>query len=386
MTDAVPLAPFGFATAGNILFGRGQAEAALGQLGAFGSRLLVVYSTSVTWYNVLERSLIDSGCEVFSIIAKGEPDIDAVAAARRVARENGVTGVISVGGGSVIDLGKAVAALAPVEGDILDYLEGVGDGQALDADPLPFAAFPTTAGTGAEATKNAVISVPEACKKVSLRDARMLPNLAVVDPDLMDDAPRAVTLASGLDAVTQVIEPYLSSRANILTDALCEKAIPLGFRALGRLSIVECPRAREEMALVSLLSGIALANAGLGAVHGLAGVLGGRTGAPHGMICGRLLGPVILANEQAVRAEGRSTERFQKVRAWLSEGFDRAPDEVLQNWSGVLDDLGVPKLSPWLEAHGLCEAIAQEAAAASSMHANPVVLSQDALISILRFA
>ncbi len=156
--------------------------------------------------------------------------------------------MVSLGGGAVIDAGKAIAALVPAAGPVIDYLEVVGTGRQLEASPLPFVAIPTTAGTGAEVTKNAVINVPEQQRKVSLRDDRMLPDPAIVDPALTDNAPRSITLSSGLDALTQVIEPRLCSRATPFTDALCQQAIPRGIRALKILMEQECPASRDEMA------------------------------------------------------------------------------------------------------------------------------------------
>lgn len=225
----------------------------------------------------------------------------------------------------------------------------MGSGRILEANPLPFVAIPTTAGTGAEVTKNAVINVPEQQRKVSLRDDRMLPDLAIIDPSLTDSAPRAVTLASGLDAITQVIEPWLCTRANPFTDALCREAIPRGMKALRTLMEHECPDSRDEMAWVSLCGGLALANAGLGVVHGLAGPLGGLSNAAHGALCGSLL-PFGLALNEAQISDECLRQRFADVRQWLAAGLDSDHDsawESLREWSqraglGNLRDLGVP--------------------------------------------
>ena len=247
-------------------------------------------------------------------------------------------------------------------------------------------AIPTTAGTGAEVTKNAVIAVPDAGRKVSLRDQRMLPDLAIVDPALTDNAPREVTLASGLDALTQVVEPYLTPRANPLTDALCQAAIPMALRALQRLAAGEDPSARDDMCFVSLCGGMALANAGLGAVHGLAGVIGGRLGAPHGLICGRLLGPVLVENHQALLDEGAPVHRFAELGGWMSAAWEVSQAAPFGDLSVLLDRWEVPRLSQWMTQQTDLAAIAEEAAAASSMKANPCVLSQAALVRIMRAA
>jgi alcohol dehydrogenase class IV len=237
---------------------------------------------------------------VTTLAISREPWLSDIEQGVQLAREKGIRAVVSLGGGAVIDAGKAIAALVPAAGPVIDYLEVVGTGRQLEASPLPFVAIPTTAGTGAEVTKNAVINVPEQQRKVSLRDDRMLPDLAIVDPALTDNAPRSITLSSGLDALTQVIEPWLCSRATPFTDALCQQAIPRGIRALKILMEQECPASRDEMAWVSLCGGLALANAGLGVIHGLAGPLGGLSRASHGALCGSLLPFGLALNESQI--------------------------------------------------------------------------------------
>ncbi|MFG6565066.1 iron-containing alcohol dehydrogenase [Sulfitobacter sp. 1A13421] len=374
------MSPFGFATAGRIRFGRGVAGEAASAARGYGRQVLLLRGGSVAWVDELARDLAAAGCEVTQLRGSGEPSVEDVRAA--VAAGRGADVVLGVGGGAVIDLAKAAAALIPSECDVMEHLEVVGAGKPLQADPLPMIAIPTTAGTGAEVTKNAVIAVPEAARKVSLRDDRMLPRLALVDPALTDGAPRGVTLGSGLDALVQVIEPYLSSKANPLTDALCRAAIPQGIAALKRLAAGEDPAARDALAYVSLSGGLALANAGLGAVHGLAGVIGGRFGAPHGLICGRLLGPVLAANRDAM---GAST-RFSEVQMWLSDGFDLPADGTFKALTAMLDDWGLDRLNRWIPEDADLGETAREAAASSSMRANPCVLEAETLEACIRAA
>lgn len=369
---------FGFSTAQAIRFGRGVRAEAAPAARALGTRALVVHGASGRHAAPLIAALEAEGCTVTALPCGAEPDVAAVGAAVALARGADVQVVLGIGGGSVIDLAKATAALAPAPGDLFDHLEVVGKGQPLVADPLPVIALPTTAGTGAEVTRNAVIGVPDHGRKVSLRDARMLPRLALVDPGLTDGMPRAVTLASGLDAVVQVIEPYVSCRANPLTDALCVQAIPRGAAALARLMQAEDPQARDDLALCSLYGGLALANSGLGAVHGLAGVLGGVTGAPHGAICGLLLGPVLCANAAALPGHARLAE----VADWLRAAFGVGPEGLLDHVRALgLPGLGAMGLDP--------AAIGQVAAASavsSSMKGNPVPLPPEVLGTILRAA
>lgn len=377
---------FAFATATEILFGRGQAAMAAGRVAALGRRVLLIHGRDPGRSAALARDLAAAGCSVASFAVPHEPDMALIEAG--VVAGAGMQAVVAMGGGAVIDAGKAIAALIPATRPMLDHLEVVGQGLPLDHPPLPFVAIPTTAGTGAEVTRNAVIGVPEARRKVSLRDARMLPALAIVDPALTDDCPRGVTLASGLDAVTQVIEPYVCTRANPLTDALCRDAIPRGLAALIRLMQAEDPQARDEMAWVSLCGGLALANAGLGAVHGLAGPLGGLTGAAHGAICGTLLPHVLVANRWAVTDRALAA-RLNQVGAWIGAAFERADASVAEA-AALLADWSRAAGLPGLDALGIDaaarQAAAQEAAASSSMRANPAPLSADDLDALMRAA
>ncbi len=380
------MTPFSFMTAGRILFGRGSAQDTARLAAGFGTRILLVRGRTVDWVETLLNDLRSSGCEFVQHVQPTEPTVADVTAALDLGRRFGAKAVIAVGGGSVIDLGKAAAALLPGKSGVMDHLEVVGKGRPLSEAPLPFIAIPTTAGTGAEVTKNAVIGVPEAGRKVSLRDDRMMPEIAIVDPALTDGAPRGVTLASGLDAITQVIEPYLSSRANPLTDALCREAIPRGLAALARLMQDESPAMRDELAFVSLTGGIALSNAGLGAVHGLAGIIGGRFQAPHGVICGRLLGPVLAANRAEMARAGADLTRFDEVAISMGAAFGLPHDKVFERLGDRLDRLGVPRLGRWLDDGADIGALARDALGSSSMKANPCDLPAPALEAAILMA
>ena len=286
--------------------------------------------------------------------------------------------VVAMGGGAALDLGKALAALIPSDAPPLVHLEVVGEGLPLGQPPLPCVAIPTTAGTGSEATKNAVIGVPEAARKVSLRDDRMVPALAVIDPALTDGTPMAQTLASGLDAVTQVIEPYLSSRATPFTDALARPAIGIGLQALVTLADAgEDAGARDRIAYVAHVSGIALANAGLGAVHGLAGVLGGEIGAAHGALCARLLPHALLALDREAPATGETRDRLTDISTIISGVFPGGLSE-LRIWIGDRVPVSVPPLDDEKRAH-----IASAAQGASSMKASPVQFGVDSLAKMI---
>jgi alcohol dehydrogenase class IV len=372
------LTPFAITTPPRILFGRGEAAKAPALIRTFGPRGLVVHGADparAAW-------LVDAlGPGTLTLACKGEPSLPDLLAALGPARDHRPDWVATLGGGAALDIGKALAALIPSSGDPIRHLEVSGPGAPLTAAPLPFIAIPTTAGTGSEATRNAVIGLPELGRKVSLRDDRMVARVAIVDPGLTDGCPRSVTLASGLDAVTQVIEPFVSVKATPYSDILSGPAIGVGLAALRRLMVGEDPKARDAMAWVSLCGGLALSNAGLGAVHGLAGVIGGMTGGAHGAICGALLGPVLTAN--LVAADGVAKTRLEAVCAILAEVFGteaaQAP-AALQAWARAE---GLPSL----QAQGVTEAmhatIAEAALAASSMKGNPVVLSISDLRRVL---
>ena len=277
-------------------------------------------------------------------------------------------------------LGKAIAGLFHSDGDVLDYL-GLGPAAASGgarpalADPLPCVAVPTTAGTGAEATSNAVIGVPGRGLKISLRDPRMVPDLAVVDPALCDGLPRALTLATGLDALTQLIESYLSCRATPLTDALCRGMIGPAAAALRALMRAEDPAARDTLSKASYLSGLALANSGLGVVHGLAAVIGSRGGA-HGAICGRLLPAALQVNREVLTRNGAQTARFDEVEGWLAAGLGGG-------LRGFIDANGLADLDALHCPPALWDVTARAALTASSTQANPVQLSVPEIRRIL---
>jgi alcohol dehydrogenase class IV len=377
------IAPFQLLLPGRILFGRGEAAKTAGLAAGFGPRVLLVHGRDAARAAWLLADLNRAGCGVHALICAKEPDLPMLEAALAKARVFAPDVVIGLGGGAVLDLAKALAGLIPATGKVLDHLEGAGQGLPLIQNPLPFVAVPTTSGTGAEATKNAVIDVPAQRRKVSLRDDRMMARLAIVDPALTDGCPRGVTLSSGLDALTQVIEPYLCNRANPATDALARAAIPMALAALPALMQGEDSGARDAMAWVSLSGGLALANAGLGAVHGLAGVIGGVTGAAHGAICGTLLPFVIAANRAAMPA-GPVAERLAEVDAMLSTAFGGGSGtDALHRWSRRNGLPGLAALGLDAKDHG---SVAAVAAGASSMKANPVVLSEAVLQAILRAA
>lgn len=381
---------FEFATATRIVFGAGSLKE-IGPLTAeLGSRALVVGGGSAQRLTPLLELLHAQGVSAHVFTVPGEPTVDLVTAGVEQARAHGCDVVLGMGGGSALDAGKAVAALLTNGGDIYDYLEVVGRAQPLRRPSAPYLAVPTTAGTGAEVTRNAVLGVPREQVKVSLRSPYMLPRVALIDPELTLSVPPSVTAGTGLDALTQCLEPYVSPQANPLTDALCREGMQRAARSLRRAyADGRDGEARADMALSSLCGGLALANAKLGAVHGFAAPLGGTFPAPHGAVCARLLPLVMAANVQALeeRAPGSpALARYGEVaRILTSDGSAEAGDSV--RWVRELcAALAVPPLANFGVTEADIPEVVAKAQRASSMQGNPVVLSAEELAQVLRQA
>lgn len=378
---------FSFFSPHALHFGRGQSAQTAALAKTYGTAVLLVHGSRPSRAQWLVTSCEKAGLSTTTLSCHREPSLPDITAALNHLGDFRPDVIIALGGGSVIDFAKALAALIPCEGEASEYLEVVGNGRPLENAPIPMIALPTTAGTGAEVTKNAVISVPERGIKVSLRDGRMIPQIAIVDAALMEGAPKAVTLAAALDAVTQVIEPYLSVKANPMTDALCVAAIPKGLKSLRDVVEKDAPDAWDDMAWVSTCGGLALANSGLGAVHGFAGVIGGRTNAPHGEICGALL-PAVLKSHLGQAEKG--TEIYKRLK-WVETLCDAQfePDEpgqgisALARWSKGQGLRGLGEMGLSLEDHA---DVADAASNASSMKGNPFALTKEELVAILRAA
>jgi len=381
--------PFEFATATEILFGRGSFESLGARVASLGRRALVVTGSEPERTGAFER-LREAGVEVTPFLITAEPTTAVASEGAGRAREAECAVVVGVGGGSVLDGAKAIAALLTNDGDPLDYLEVIGAGRKIEKPSAPFVAVPTTSGTGSEVTRNAVLASPEHRVKVSLRSVLMLPRMALLDPELTVSVPPEVTASTGLDALTQVLEPFVSSRANPMTDALCRDGLTRAARSLRRAYEDGADLdAREDMALVSLYGGMALANAGLGAVHGFAGPLGGMLGAPHGALCARLLPGVITDNVAALRqraADSPVLARYAEVARILTGRPDAAPEDA----AGWVGDLAEALSIPGLSAHGLApgdlETAVAQARKASSMRGNPIELTDEELHRILEGA
>jgi alcohol dehydrogenase class IV len=376
---------FEFATATRIIFGEGTAATLPELVRSFGARPFVVTGASSK-----RAAWLVSALSAETLAVPGEPTVDLVRDGARRVCEAACDVVVAVGGGSAIDAGKAIACIATNGGEPLDFLEVVGKGRAIESAPLPFIAVPTTAGTGSEVTRNAVLASAKHGVKASLRSPMMLPKVALVDPELTYALPSAITAYTGLDALTQLIEPYVSARANPITDALCVEGISRAAGALGRVYRDGADHdARREMALASLFGGLALANAGLGVVHGFAAPLGGEWNAPHGALCAVLLPHGMAANIAALRARTPlhpSLERYAAV-ARLLTGSKQATAEDGVAWVRALcAEFNVPALRAWGIKQADLPAVVEKAARASSMQANPIPLTGEELLAMVSAA
>jgi alcohol dehydrogenase class IV len=381
---------FEFATATRIIFGAGVLREVGPLARELAPRALVVTGANPRRAEPLLAVLRQHGVDAAAFPVPGEPEIETVQRGVALARQENCGLVISFGGGSALDAGKAIAAMLANTGELLDYLEVIGRGKALAKPSAPFIAIPTTAGTGSEVTRNAVLASPEHRVKVSLRSPFMLARVAVVDPELTYDLPPAVTASTGLDALTQLIEPYVSSRANPMTDALCVEGIRRAARSLrSAYADGRSAAARLDMAVASLFGGLALANAGLGAVHGFAGPIGGQFPAPHGGVCAALLPHVMEANLRALRQRepaAPTLPRYGEV-ARLVTGNANATAEAGVDWvRKLVADLKVPSLGHYGLKRAHTSGLVEKAAQASSMKANPITLTPDELAGILERA
>ena len=374
---------FEFATANRIIFGAGKLSGLGDQLKGSVKRLLLVRGRSSDAISRVREILSAQGILFNEFEVHGEPTVAMVR--EGVTFAEGCDAVIGLGGGSVMDAGKAIAALATNQQDVMDYLEVVGKGQSVTEKPLMYVAIPTTAGTGAEVTRNAVLDVPEHGVKVSLRSPMMLPSLAIVDPELTYSLPPEITAASGLDALTQLIEPFVSAKANPMTDAICREGMAYAAKSLQRAYHSGADKeAREGMALASLFGGLALANAALGAVHGFAGPLGGMLHAPHGAICAKLLPLVMEANIKTMQSENHAgLARYEEVARIVTGNQTATVDDGVKWVSDLVSELKIPSLS----SHGMTETHIPEAVQktlnASSYKGNPLPLNEQILSEIL---
>ncbi len=391
------IAPFSIARLPRIEFGSGAIARLPALAAGFGRHALIVTGArsldAAPQWAMLQRQLDDRGVVQERIRIDGEPSPRFVDAAVARYADRRFDLVIGIGGGSVLDAAKAIAGLLRIGDSVMDYLEGVGPEKPYRGPATPFIAVPTTAGTGSEATRNAVLSVagPDGFKK-SFRDEQLVPAYAVVDPDLLAGCPPALIAANGMDALTQLLESYVSTRANALTDALALSGLEAVRAGLLRWFVGDGDQAaaRAAMAYGALLSGITLAQTGLGSVHGLASPLGAFYPIPHGVVCGTLVGAATRVNLKALAARESGSvalHKYARAAAVLCERTFAARDDAFQALLALLDAWTETLDLPLLSAYGVGEDDFDHIVAnarGSSMKTNPVVLTDAEITSVLR--
>lgn len=380
---------FEWSAPGRVIFGCGRLREAGVLIKEWGPRCLVFTGSRPERANVLCDSLRAAGCLVETLPVSGEPTFQFVRELVNRGHAMQPDSIAAIGGGSVIDAAKAVAMLMANGGDPLDYAEVVGRGLPVTKPSIPFVAIPTTAGAGAEATKNAVLIEPQKKAKVSLRSPLMIPRLVMIDPELTRSLPPDITAATGMDALSQLVESFVTVKSNPATDALCRAGIPRASKSLRKAC--DCPgdmEAREDMALAAWWSGMALANSGLGAVHGFAAALGGMCNAPHGLICSVMLPPVCRANIDALAASSndQAIARYRELAVMLTGIAGARPADAVTWLEGLSRALPLEKLTAYGVGELDPDVVVEAAMRSSSMKGNPVALSREAAAKIFAAA
>ena len=372
---------FDLAVPTDVRFGAGRVSEvpqALVELGA--NRVMVITGRTTSRADAIRSTLNEAGISTMVFGVAAEPSIERVRAAVALLAEAGCDAVLGFGGGSALDVAKAAAVLATSGSDPMDHLEVIGAGRRIERAGLPCVAVPTTAGTGSEVTRNSVLSGGGV--KASLRSPLLLPKVALVDPDLLVGVPKPTIAASGMDALSQLIEPLLSQRANPFTDALARDGIRRSARSLRRAyqEGMDDAGVREDLALASLFGGVCLANSGLGAVHGLAAAAGARLSAPHGAVCAAVLAAAMDVNLRALRerAPGHpALRRMDEVAALLTDRSDATPEDAIAWLEELTSALSIPGLASYGLDQDQISAVVAAAQKASSMRGNPITLSDE---------
>lgn len=378
---------FEYASPNRIFFGEGMFSKAGAISSEFGKRALIVTGSGSVSLNGLLINLQAVDVSGFIFRVENEPDIPMILAGIEHAKANQCDFIIGFGGGSVLDTAKAIAAMLTNPGELMDYLEVVGEGREIPYPAAPMLAIPTTAGPGTEVTRNAVILSPEHQVKVSMRSYKMIPTVAIIDPALTHTMPPEVTANTGMDALTQVIEGYVSKRANPMTDVVCREGILRGARSLIRAyENGNDKTAREDMCYTSLFGGLAVANGGLGAVHGFAGPIGGMFKIPHGVICASLLPFVMKYNVKISdnsQENGQMQSRYRNIARWVTGNSQATIDDGVAWIKELALALDIPGLSALGIDRNDFDLIVEKSKASSSMQKNPIDLDEATLLKIL---
>ena len=387
MTDS-----FQFSAIPEIRFGRGKRDELAGVVAGFGKNVLLLTGSSSIHTSghgdEIISALKEAGNNLNHDVIAHEPSPSMVDEIVEKHRGSGINVVVAVGGGSVMDAGKAVSAMIPVDGGIKEYLEGVGE-KVHPGDKIPFIAMPTTSGTGSEMTRNAVVSeVGEEGFKKSLRHDHFIPDVAIIDPEMMLSCPARLTATAGMDAFTQLLESYISKQANPMTDALALQGLKQIKRNLLRafLEGENNIEARSGMALAAMFSGITLTHAGLGLVHGLASPLGGFFMIPHGVVCGSLMAPVFAhtIDNLLEQPENPAIQKLIIVSKVFADFKYKQDKEYLQAFKQKLLHITSVLDVPQLSEYGFTEDAIPKVIEHTSHKSHPVRLTDQQLAEILK--
>ncbi|WP_217541014.1 iron-containing alcohol dehydrogenase [Vibrio metschnikovii] len=377
---------FQFITSNRIVFGAGALQHSLSLINQYGYSVLLVSGKNVQRAQMISDYLQQQKMPYQHVAIHGEPNITMVEEAAIVGRRFQPQVVIAIGGGSVLDMGKALAAIIPNQGNVYDYVEVVGRNVPLKAKPLPFIAIPTTASTGSEVTKNAVLKSGQDKVKVSLRSPDMLAVMAIIDPSLTYGTDRYTSGRGAMEAFTHLMEAYVCGDPNPLTDMICEE----GLRRLSRSTLAACclddKLAREDLSFAAMLGGMAITNAKLGAAHGLASALGGKLDAPHSVITARLAPYVMRENIHAAKKAQRADvlQRYYRIAQLLTKRKNVNIDDSILWVQMMLDKLPLPTLSQFGVCSTSFEQVATDALRSQAIKGNPLPLTHERLVYILR--
>ncbi|MGF1911378.1 iron-containing alcohol dehydrogenase [Vibrio kasasachensis] len=377
---------FQFMTSTRIIFGEGALQSSLSVINQFGYSVLLVSGKNIQRASPILQYIKMQGMRYQHVAISGEPNITMVEETALNGRKFKPDMVIAIGGGSVIDMGKALAAIIPNQGDVYDYVEIVGRNVPLKTKPIPFIAIPTTASTGSEVTRNAVLRSGQDKVKVSLRSPDMLADVAIVDPTLTYATDAYTSGRGAMDAFTHLMEAYVCGEPNPITDMICEE----GLRRLSRSVLAGCLEddlsARGDLSFAAMLGGMAITNAKLGAAHGLASALGGKLAAPHSVITARLAPYVMLENIRAAKIAGRADVlgRYRKMAHLLTGRTNASLDDAVLWVNMMLSQLKLPDLSEFGVCKTSFEKVADDALKSVAIKGNPLPLTKERLMFILQ--
>ena len=377
---------FEFATASKIIFGNNSIEKVPDIILSSGKVVLLVTGKNTQRAELLSEKIRQKNGKTLIFSVETEPTTDIIEEAVRLTRAENCNVVVGLGGGSVIDSAKAIAAMAPNKGSLFDFLEIIGLGKPLVETPLPCIAIPTTAGTGAEVTKNSVIKSVKHKIKVSLRSDKMYPSVAVVDPVLTYSMPPSITASTGMDALTHLLETFVSNQSSPLIDMICREGMQrISTSLLNAFKNGNNFEAREDMAMAGTFGGIALTNGKLGAVHGLAGPVGGMFPIPHGETCASLFTAVLEVNITAAKKQNHFSllEKLGEVARIFSGNVEATAEDSIESIKKLVDELNIPRLATFGLTSGNFPELVVNAKNSSSMKGNPVALSDNELYYVL---